>query len=171
MSKPANEIGLSLSGGGYRATAFHLGTLRKLQSLGILQKVDVISTISGGSITGAYYALHKDDFDYFSSSLYDKLLHNNVISKVIWSRTFLQAILFCVFFLGAAVYFLLKGPAWVAPLVLLVWLILLGLFQFRIFPVSRRIERVYDQFFYHKKTLGDLPENPKLVIGSTKFCR
>lgn len=51
------KIGLALSGGGYRAAAFHVGTLRAFHKLGILEKVDVISTISGGSITGSCYCL------------------------------------------------------------------------------------------------------------------
>lgn len=49
-------IGLALSGGGSRAMAFHLGCLRALSDLGILENVSVLSTISGGSVIGAYYA-------------------------------------------------------------------------------------------------------------------
>jgi NTE family protein len=49
-------IGLALSGGGSRAIAFHLGCLRALNGIGLLDRVGVISTISGGSIIGAYYA-------------------------------------------------------------------------------------------------------------------
>lgn len=49
-------IGLALSGGGSRAMAFHLGCLRALNDLEILQDVGVLSTISGGSVIGAYYA-------------------------------------------------------------------------------------------------------------------
>ena len=49
-------IGLALSGGGSRAIAFHLGCLRALSDLGVLDQVGVISTISGGSVIGAYYA-------------------------------------------------------------------------------------------------------------------
>jgi NTE family protein len=49
-------IGLALSGGGSRAMAFHLGCLRALQDLGLLEQVGVLSTISGGSVIGAYYA-------------------------------------------------------------------------------------------------------------------
>lgn len=54
------KIGLALSGGGYRAAAFHIGTLRALHKLNVLDKVDVISSVSGGSITAAYYVLNKD---------------------------------------------------------------------------------------------------------------
>ena len=49
-------IGLALSGGGSRAMAFHLGCLRALDDLGILERVGVLSTISGGSVIGALYA-------------------------------------------------------------------------------------------------------------------
>lgn len=49
-------IGLALSGGGSRAMAFHLGCLRALDDVGILDQIRVLSTISGGSVIGAYYA-------------------------------------------------------------------------------------------------------------------
>ena len=44
------RIGLSLSGGGSRAVAFHLGTLRALEDLQLLDEIDVISGVSGGSV-------------------------------------------------------------------------------------------------------------------------
>jgi NTE family protein len=49
-------IGLALSGGGSRAMAFHLGCLRALNDVRLLDQVRVLSTISGGSVIGAYYA-------------------------------------------------------------------------------------------------------------------
>lgn len=49
-------IGLALSGGGSRAMAFHLGCLRALHEIELLSRVNVLSTISGGSVIGAYYA-------------------------------------------------------------------------------------------------------------------
>lgn len=50
-------VGLALSGGGFRAAAFHLGVLKRLEELGILRRVSALSTVSGGSIVGALYAL------------------------------------------------------------------------------------------------------------------
>jgi NTE family protein len=63
-------IGLALSGGGSRAVAFHLGCLRALNDLGILERIRVFSTISGGSVIGAYYAYtpHKS-FSEFESDM------------------------------------------------------------------------------------------------------
>ena len=51
-------IGLCLSGGGYRATLFHMGTLRRLNEFGILTRADFrsVSSVSGGSITAAALA-------------------------------------------------------------------------------------------------------------------
>lgn len=49
-------IGLCLSGGGYRAALFHLGVLRCLHDMGILQKTETISSVSGGSIIAGYVA-------------------------------------------------------------------------------------------------------------------
>jgi NTE family protein len=43
-------IGLALSGGGFRATLFHLGSIWRLNELGLLAKLDRVSSVSGGSI-------------------------------------------------------------------------------------------------------------------------
>lgn len=49
------KIGLALSGGGSRAIAFHLGTLRALEDLMLLDEINVISGVSGGSVmTGLF---------------------------------------------------------------------------------------------------------------------
>ncbi|HMF71223.1 MAG TPA: patatin-like phospholipase family protein [Flavitalea sp.] len=163
------KTGLSLSGGGYRAAAFHLGTLKKLKGLGILDKIDIISTISGGSITGAYYALHADDYDYFEKTLYNALQDRHVVKNVLLSTTFFQLLFVVAIFLGPAIYFLFTPHAWLFPILFLGLLLILFKFQFTIFPVSKRIETLYDRFFYHKKTLKDLPAHPLLVIGSTNL--
>jgi len=52
-----HKTGLALSGGGLRASLFHIGVLGRLAELDLLRHVDVISTVSGGSIIGAYYYL------------------------------------------------------------------------------------------------------------------
>ncbi|HWC03062.1 MAG TPA: patatin-like phospholipase family protein [Methylomirabilota bacterium] len=50
-------IGLALSGGGFRATLFHCGALWRLDELGILARLDRVSSISGGSITAGVLAI------------------------------------------------------------------------------------------------------------------
>ncbi len=51
------RLGLALSGGGFRASMFHLGVLSRLAELDLLRHVEAISTVSGGSILGALYCL------------------------------------------------------------------------------------------------------------------
>ena len=51
------KIGLALSGGGFRASLFHIGVLARLAELDTLRDVEVLSCVSGGSIVGAYYYL------------------------------------------------------------------------------------------------------------------
>jgi predicted acylesterase/phospholipase RssA len=55
--RPVGRLGLSLAGGGFRASLFHLGVLRRLAELDVLRRVEVLSTVSGGSITGALYVV------------------------------------------------------------------------------------------------------------------
>jgi predicted acylesterase/phospholipase RssA len=51
------KIGLALSGGGFRASFFHLGVLAFLAERNVLRNIDVLSCVSGGSIVGASYWL------------------------------------------------------------------------------------------------------------------
>ena len=44
------KLGLALAGGGFRASLFHLGVLRRMAELDLLRYVQVLSTVSGGSI-------------------------------------------------------------------------------------------------------------------------
>lgn len=50
-------LALCLSGGGYRAMLFHLGTIWYLNDAGYLPKLDRVSSVSGGSITAGVLAL------------------------------------------------------------------------------------------------------------------
>src|SRR5262245_44652505 len=52
------KIGLALSGGGFRASLYHLGLVRFLHDAGILPQVTHITSVSGGSIFAAHLALN-----------------------------------------------------------------------------------------------------------------
>jgi predicted acylesterase/phospholipase RssA len=52
-----SKLGLALAGGGFRASLFHLGVLRRMAELDLLRSVEALSTVSGGSIIGALYIL------------------------------------------------------------------------------------------------------------------
>jgi predicted acylesterase/phospholipase RssA len=51
------KVGLALSGGGFRASLFHIGVLARLAELDMLRHIEVLSCVSGGSIIGAFYYL------------------------------------------------------------------------------------------------------------------
>jgi predicted acylesterase/phospholipase RssA len=56
------RIGLALSGGGFRATLFHLGVIRFLLTSGGLKQVTQISAVSGGSILAAHLVLNWEKY-------------------------------------------------------------------------------------------------------------
>jgi predicted acylesterase/phospholipase RssA len=58
---PLANIALSLSGGGFRATAFHLGVLtylstKQLNEVSLLERTRILSTVSAGTFAGVKYA-------------------------------------------------------------------------------------------------------------------
>ncbi len=56
ISKNAQDTGLALSGGGFRATLFHLGALWRLNELSLLPTIVRLSAVSGGSILSGLIA-------------------------------------------------------------------------------------------------------------------
>ena len=86
------KIGLALSGGGFRATVFHLGVLARLAEENRLEDVTFLSTVSGGSLCiGLVYA--SSDFGWpTSGDFIDKvvpkarelLTTQDLQSRLIW---------------------------------------------------------------------------------------
>ena len=71
-------IGLALSGGGFRATLYHLGVVRYLRDANLLDSVSHITSVSGGSVLAAHLALNwdhyrgdSDDFEAASQEILD----------------------------------------------------------------------------------------------------
>jgi len=83
------QLELAFSGGGTRAAAFSYGVLEELRDTNVviqgspkrlLDEIDVISSVSGGSFTAAYYGLYADKiFDDFEKVF----LRHNVEKKLI----------------------------------------------------------------------------------------
>src|SRR5690349_20178614 len=67
---PTQGIALCLSGGGYRAMLFHLGALYRLNELGLLPRLNQVSSVSGGSITAGVLgnAWSRLEFDHSGKS-------------------------------------------------------------------------------------------------------
>src|SRR3954466_5161917 len=55
--EPADGVALCLSGGGYRAMLFHVGVIWRLHDARWLERLDRVSSVSGGSITAGALAL------------------------------------------------------------------------------------------------------------------
>jgi len=78
-------LALSLSGGGVRAVGFHLGTMSMLERLGLLEKVQIISSVSGGSLPGIGYSLSQRlgrSFQDFFDDFYEFLPPLNLIEEM-----------------------------------------------------------------------------------------
>lgn len=106
---PDNSDGLfmvvSFSGGGTRSAALAYGVLHKLRSTTIawdgkqrrlLDEIDIINSVSGGSYAAAYYGLHGDHFFHefpdrflnadFQTELWDRYVSVNGMTQVLgWS--------------------------------------------------------------------------------------
>ena len=84
------QIFMAFSGGGTRAAALSYGVLEELartevvwegQRRRLLDEVDYISAVSGGSFTAAYYALNGDDT---FTSFEKKVLERDIQSALVW---------------------------------------------------------------------------------------
>ncbi len=93
--KPNRNVGLALSGGGSRAIAFHLGCLRALHDLRLLDRIEVISSVSGGSVIAAMYAYARDPFPTFDRRVVDLLrrgLHRDIRRETFLLANVLKAL-------------------------------------------------------------------------------
>lgn len=86
------EIALTLSGGGYRASIFHIGVLSYLYHLRLsdgtrlLDHITVMSTVSGGTITGMLYLLSlmgENEVPQYFGDMYKKIIDNNLANELL----------------------------------------------------------------------------------------
>ena len=154
MTNDDKRIGLAFSGGGYRAAAYHIGTLRALQKLGVLDKVDVVSSVSGGSIIAAYYALHDGDYKSFEET-FSKKIRKGVSQLALINLIVIIALLVLAF---------CYGGSWGWLFLLLLWFI-----WYKVLPVSFLIAKQYDWLFFHGKKLKDFKPCPVVTINATDY--
>lgn len=83
------NLGISLSGGGLRSSLFGYGALKALYDAGILQSVDVISSVSGGGYT-AYALFTSEDESYFGESIFHPDQYMEETCKLITSVNFIN---------------------------------------------------------------------------------
>src|SRR5215213_1062045 len=148
LESSMKKIGLALSGGGFRATLYHLGVIRFLRDADILRQVTHITSVSGGSIMAAHLALNwgrytgsAEEFDRAASQLLDFIrldVRNRILRR---------------FPLGL----LLRWPRR-----------LLGLSN-RQLTRTGLLENQYETHLYGDKSLFELPERPQLHILTTNL--
>lgn len=64
--------GLALSGGGFRATLYALGSLIRLNEDGLLTELDTITAVSGGAITAGFLMLNWDKLTFEKLDGYER---------------------------------------------------------------------------------------------------
>jgi NTE family protein len=173
-----SKIGLALSGGGSRAIAFHLGCLRALNQLRLLDRISVLSTVSGGSVIGAYFLAHQGDFASFEAKMRDLLAQGLVkpMCRKFFSVLGIKIIAsFMVIGLVAAFAGLIKllmnclsviSPQWLtshwerleirSPL-------------HRFASRTTLLEAALDEVLFKGACLSDLPRQPHLVVNATEL--
>jgi predicted acylesterase/phospholipase RssA len=88
-------VGVAISGGGSRSAVFSAACMFQLQRLGLLQRVDYISAVSGGSLTAAFYCLNGPD-RWNPGSAQRKLTHSfasDIIFQIIQPWIYLTTLL------------------------------------------------------------------------------
>jgi predicted acylesterase/phospholipase RssA len=148
MSATIKKLGLALSGGGFRATLYHLGLVRFLRDAGLLSRVTQITSVSGGSIIAAHLVLNwgryngsPEDFEAAAAELL-AFVRLDVRNRIL--RRFPLTL----------------------PLRWLRWP--LGLSN-RKLSRTGLLEYHYEKFLYGDKSLFELPEQPRLHILATNL--
>jgi len=90
LSGNIDQIALSLSGGGVRAVGFHLGTMSMLRRLGLIRNIQILSSVSGGSMLGIGYSLAQQlgrPFQDFFDDFYEFLPETNILEQLLRRMT------------------------------------------------------------------------------------
>jgi len=141
-----STIGLALSGGGFRATLYHLGVVRYFRDCGALEQVGDIASVSGGSILAAHLVLNWDRYTGDDAAFAEaakeivRFVQHDVRNRIVRRLP----LLFPIRLVG-------KLTGW----------------QAASFTPNALLEKAYRQFLYGDRRLFELPEKPNLHILST----
>jgi NTE family protein len=174
----AGKIGLALSGGGSRAIAFHLGCLRALNQLGLLDRVAVLSTVSGGSVIGAYFHAHRGDFHSFEARIRELLAQGLIVPmrRKLFSIVGLKvaaafAAVGALALLVAALKAVTKVLSFIVPRSLALHFERLDIRSplHRFASRTTLLEAALNECLFKGASLEDLPAQPHLVINTTEL--
>ena len=137
---PEEGLALCLSGGGYRAMVFHVGVLWRLNEVGLLPKLDRVSTVSGGSITSGVLATNWADLKFdeetgVATNLVDKFVQP--VRQMSSTAVDIEAVLTGVLPFGDS--------------------------------VSDRVAEAYSKHLFGDTSLQDLPDTPRFVFNATNL--
>jgi predicted acylesterase/phospholipase RssA len=142
------KLGLALSGGGFRATLYHLGLIRFLRDAGALQSVTDIASVSGGSILAAHLVLNWDRYNGDETSFSEATseivkfaqfdLRNHIVRRLPLQMPFRM---------------LAKLP----------------FLDGRDYTPNALLEKYYKKHLYGDRCLHELPEQPMLHILATSI--
>jgi predicted acylesterase/phospholipase RssA len=141
------RLGLALSGGGLRATLFHLGVVRFLRDAGLLRDITHIVSVSGGSILGAHLALNWEQYNGSAADF------EATASKILDFVRF-----------DARNHIARRIP-FLVPLHFLQRLTLRG--TSRTFTETGLLERLYARHLYGDARVHQPPESPELHLLTT----
>lgn len=142
---------LALSGGGFRATLFHLGVIEHLRDAGVLSGVEEISSVSGGSICAAHLVLNWDRYNGTAedfASARNELV--NFTSLDIRGRIVRRLMLPWWLFWRRRILALFLGASQAAP----TWML-----------------RTYYRKLFGNVTLHELPDTPRLHLLATNLTK
>lgn len=151
------KIFCAFSGGGYRATFFHAGVLRKLIDFGLKDRIKLISCVSGGSIVGALFCLHYDEINDVAD--YDRLVLEPLIA---FSRKDVRDRM-----VGYRIISFFKDVMAKLALVFGSWG---GIFAFLKGKSNSEIMMQYlNKELFHEKAMADLSKNIQITLNATNL--
>jgi NTE family protein len=133
------HIGLALSGGGFRAALFNLGSLYRLNDFGLLPKIKQFSSVSGGSITSGLLGVRWNELNFDSQARATNF--HDVVGIPILS--------FC----GKSVDLSSALRGMVNPFS----------------SVGNELTKVYQKELFGDATLQDFPQTPRFIINATNM--
>jgi NTE family protein len=148
------DIICALSGGGFRATFFHAGVLRALVRLRLKERIKIVSSVSGGSITSALFGIWFDEIESIED--FDRLILEPLIMfsrrnprNVLLRYRIISLLNFLITSVGTLV-----GPIG-KPLLLF---------------ASRKNSQLFceqlDSILFKHKTLANISKNIRIVLNS-----
>lgn len=149
LDGPQDGVALCLSGGGFRATLFHIGSLWRLNELGYLPKLKRISSVSGGSIASAWLGSCWRKLEFNDAEVAGNFVETYVNPLRAFTSKNLDA-----------------------------WVILFGLLN-PFSSISEQLIQSYKKNLFGNLTLQDLPDTPDFVFNASnaqtgvlfRFCK